>query len=130
MSDPTQTKPLTVLIVEDEVRIRSMLQMLLTTQGYKVITADTADSGLELARQQQPDLVVTDITMPGKSGIDLIKAIRSDSSLAATRILAMTGGSLKAGAEADKAGADGFLAKPFRTATILSEVERIIGRPS
>jgi CheY-like chemotaxis protein len=85
----TQTTP-RILIVEDDEQCRSMLKQFLKRNGYKVLEAKDGEEGLEMFYRKLPDLVITDILMPDKDGIDLIGEICS--SHPETKIIAITGG--------------------------------------
>jgi len=79
-----------VLIVDDEAAVVSYLEMLLRDQGYDTISAGDGASGLELARQERPDLLVLDISMPKASGTRLYKEIKLDPGLADTPVVIVT----------------------------------------
>jgi len=116
---------LTILVVEDDDFVRSLLQHVLSTSDYNVIASGEAGMALKLARQHQPDLILTDITMPGINGIDLIKMIRQDEALNNTPILALTAYRYILEEEVMNAGANVVLAKPFDLTYLLSEIERL-----
>jgi len=115
-----------ILVVDDEARIREMLQLFLDSQGYQTHTAAGGEVALTLARRHKPALIIADLMMPGMTGIGLIRELKSDAELQDILILAMTGGSLQNADEAEAAGADGFIAKPFRTAAILEEIKFLL----
>src|ERR1044071_9763131 len=68
----------TVQVVEDDFDTLHPLAELLRLKGYTVITASDAEQALQIARKQKPDLIITDIVLPGKSGLHFITAVRSD----------------------------------------------------
>ena len=70
-----------ILVVDDEPQITRVLRTALTGSGYEVRTADDGHGGLRLAREWQPDLVITDISMPNMSGIELCRQLRAESAL-------------------------------------------------
>jgi two-component system chemotaxis response regulator CheY len=103
-----------ILAIDDSAAMREILSATLTTAGYDVTLAADGNEGLEHALAIPFDLVLTDQYMPGKSGIDLICALRVNPAYAATPILLLTtesGEPFKAAARA--AGATGWIEKPL-----------------
>mgnify|MGYP002640583463 CR=1 FL=1 len=114
-----------ILIVDDDETIRSGLSELLTRHGYEVHTAQDTNSALVMWERVDVDLVITDILMPGESGLSLIQAIRDyDTSI---RIIGISGGGRNKGAGllkvAKKMGADQVLQKPISAAEIIDTVK-------
>ena len=120
-----------ILIVDDEAPMRFVIEHLLNSEGYKVFTAANGEIALELASRESFDLVMTDLIMPGKDGIETILLLRA--SQPKMKIIAMSGG-WNGGANsylrlAGKIGASSTLAKPFDKTTLLQAVEREVGAP-
>src|SRR5882724_3162324 len=91
-----------------------MYGMALEHKNYRVLTATSGDAGLELARKNLPDLILTDIHMPGTNGRDVLQMLRADPELAAKQIVLMTGNPASLPPRLGMAlGADDFLVKPF-----------------
>jgi two-component system chemotaxis response regulator CheY len=91
-----------------------MLAVMLEMDGYRVIRAEDGIEALERARQNAPDLIITDVNMPRMNGIDFIRAIRSaDNGLSATPIIAVTAYGSSFCLEACEAGANEAIAKPL-----------------
>src|ERR1035438_6778768 len=111
-----------VLIIEDEPVTALFAASCLSAAGHEVLSADNGETGLRLAVEQHPDVVITDVMMPGIHGLGVVEAIRANPQLAGTRIVVS---SMKSYAtdiqQAKNAGADRFLAKPY-TAEALQEV--------
>lgn len=102
----------TILIVEDDESLRRVLEFNLEEVGYRVLTASTGESGLETFRTERPPLVITDIQMPGISGIEVLKAIKKETP--ETLVIVITAyGSVEKAVEAMKLGAYDYLTKPF-----------------
>jgi len=120
-------KPSTVLIVEDDTVTRFWLERRLSRRGYNVFTAQDGESGLNQARQHTPDVILTDIFMPGMNGTEMIKCIRSDSILNHTPILAMTAAYNYVKEEAITAGANDVFDKPLDFDLLLSKIEGLAG---
>ncbi|MDQ7251246.1 response regulator transcription factor [Dongia sedimenti] len=104
-----------ILVIDDDADFRAMARRLLEEEGHEVIEAGTGSEGIEMFRALQPDVIVTDIFMPGKSGVETIMQIREEST--SVRIIAVSGnGGIAAGdilGSALRAGANQTLAKPF-----------------
>lgn len=117
-----------VLIIDDEVPLRQSMRRMLESAGHQVIEADNGKAGLDAYRKQPTDVVVTDIIMPQKEGIETIRELRLiDPNV---RIVAVSGGGRTQNMDflviAGKLGATETLAKPFRKEELLACVE---GRP-
>ncbi len=117
----------TVLVVEDDAAIRNNVARLLRLEGYEVHVATSGTEGLERARALRPDLVVSDINMPGIDGFALVEALRADPALATTAVLMLTAlddrASMRRGMTA---GADDYLAKPFTRVELLDALQGLL----
>jgi len=111
-----------VLVIDDEMGPRESLRMLLKP-NYQVYTADCVDAGIKLLKEKHPDAVITDIRMPGASGIDGLRRIREIDPHVA--VIMLTGfGALETAQEALRLGANDYIAKPFDA----REMREVIGR--
>ena len=115
-----------VLVVEDNAEVRAYLRELLAPR-YRVLEAEDGAEGLAVARAEQPDLVLSDVMMPGTDGLALLDAFRADEQLRETPVLLLTARA----AEADRVegltrGADGYLVKPFSAGELKARVGRLI----
>ena len=114
----------TVLVVEDDEAIRGNIVRLLELEGYEVSSAADGQAGLERARVLRPDLVISDVNMPGLDGFALVEALRADPALATASVLMLTAlddrASMRRGMSA---GADDYLAKPFTRDELLQALE-------
>lgn len=117
----------TVLIVEDDFDTLHPLAELLRLKGYKVGTATEAQQGLTVARQHPPDLIITDIALPGPSGLHFIGQVRRDPQLRATPIVVISGCGPMILVEAEAAGADCCLEKPIDIDLFWSAIDQIFG---
>jgi two-component system, chemotaxis family, chemotaxis protein CheY len=118
----------TILAVDDSGSLRQMLSFSLKAAGYGVIEAVDGKDGLEKARKQTVDLVLTDQNMPGMDGLSLIKALRGMKNYQSVPILMLTtesGEDMKAMGKA--AGANGWMAKPFDPARLTEVIRKLIG---
>jgi two-component system KDP operon response regulator KdpE len=115
-----------ILVVDDEPQITRVLRTSLTGSGYEVRTADDGYAGLRSAREWQPDLVITDISMPNMSGIELCRQLRSESTIPI--IVLSVKGEEKTKVEALDAGADDYVTKPVGMEELLARVRRNLAR--
>ena len=113
----------TVLVVEDDRSNLESLERLLSREGYKVLTAPDARAALEVLRKQRAHIVVTDLMMPGLSGLDLLKAIKSVAP--ETEVILMTAyGTVETAVEAMRGGAYDFVEKPLKRMQIVKTVAK------
>ena len=108
-----------ILLVDDDPQLRTLLGLTLRGSGYSVIEADSGVAGLELARKHLPDLILSDIDMPGGDGASLLREVRSDPELRFRQFVLMSGRPDLIGAQDIEEKADGFLAKPVRREELL-----------
>ena len=101
-----------VLVVDDEPGLRDVLEMRVESWGFRVCTASDADEAVRVARERRPDIVLTDVVLPGRSGVDLLKSLRALQPTVPV-ILMTAHGSIDLAVEAIKAGAQDFLTKPL-----------------
>ena len=114
-----------ILVIDDEKIVRDMLRNLLQHAGYQVTEAPGGDEGLRLYRAESPDLLITDVYMPGKNGIQVIKEVREKEPDA--KIIAIAAHALEALPLAKEAGADRGIGKPFDVHELLSAVKGLLG---
>jgi DNA-binding NtrC family response regulator len=106
------TPKATILIVEDEAKMRRLLELDLGDDGFQVLSAEDAETGLKLLQNNPVDLVITDLKMPGMNGLDFLQAVKRFQ--AALPVIVMTAfGTVETAVEAMKAGASDYVLKPF-----------------
>ena len=116
-----------VLVVDDNPDLRAYVSSVLQRQGYKVRTAEQGAAGLDLANRYRPDLIVTDLMMPGVSGLEMIERIRKDADLQGTPIILLTAKvDDETRLEGVEQGADAYLSKPFNDRELLAEVRNLL----
>jgi DNA-binding NtrC family response regulator len=104
-----------ILIVEDEAKMRRLLELNLGEEGFTTFSAEDAETGLKLLRENPVDLVVTDLKLPGMNGLEFLQAVKRQN--AALPVVVMTAfGSVETAVEAMKAGASDYVLKPFSLA--------------
>jgi DNA-binding NtrC family response regulator len=111
----------TILIVEDEAKMRRLLELNLGEDGFATLSAGDAESGLKLLRENTVDLVVTDLKLPGMNGLEFLQTVKRQN--AAIPVVVMTAfGTVETAVEAMKAGASDYVLKPFS----LNEMRMVI----
>jgi two-component system, OmpR family, KDP operon response regulator KdpE len=115
-----------ILVVDDEPQITRVLRTTLSSRGYSVRTAGDGDEALEVMRGWQPDVVITDLSMPNMPGLELTRRIRSKSQMPI--IVLSVRGEEKAKVEALDAGADDYVTKPFNMQELLARVRASLRR--
>ena len=118
-----------LLVIEDDLEIRTMLGYLVMKNGYALEEAGDAEEAQQLISSEKPDLIILDWMLPGKSGIEYAKLLRSDSSTKDIPIIMLTA----KGAESDKvlaldAGADDYITKPFSNKELLARIRAAMRR--
>jgi DNA-binding NtrC family response regulator len=113
----------TILIVEDEARMRRLLELDLSEAGYQTFSSADAEKGLDLLRREQIDLVLTDLKLPGLGGLEFLQAAKRLNG--ALPVVVMTAyGSVETAVEAMKAGASDYVLKPFALAEMRLVVQK------
>jgi len=117
----------TVAVIEDEDLIRKSLVMNLELEGFKVITASDGETGVALVNQQKPDLIIMDVMMPKKDGLQACRELRISG--ISTPLILLTARS----SEVDKVlgldlGADDYLGKPFGMLELIARVKALLRR--
>jgi len=127
-SDPVSkgTMPKTILIIEDDDVMRELMQLSLARSGYEVTVAEDGVRGYDTALFLKPDLIVTDIQMPGADGIHVVRRVRDTPSLEQTPILVTTAFGTGSATFALQLGANAYEPKPMNSQSFLSTVRRLL----
>ncbi|GAA1718743.1 MtrAB system response regulator MtrA [Propioniferax innocua] len=121
----TESKP-TILVVDDDAALAEMLQIVLRQEGFDSEWISTGDGALEAFRSHQPDLVLLDLMLPGRDGVDVCKDIRAESGVPVIMLTAKSDTlDVVAGLEA---GADDYVAKPFRAKELVARIRTRLRR--
>ena len=116
-----------MLLIEDNEQNRYLVTFLLEKHGYAVVAAPDGPSGIELAMQESPDLILLDIQLPRMDGYEVARALRERPTLAAIPIVAVTSYAMMGDKEkALASGCDGYLEKPINPETFVSQVEAFL----
>jgi len=120
----------TILVVDDEKKIREMLDLRLTSEGYTVIQAENGEEGVLQAKKHKPDMIIMDVMMPRMDGAEAVKVIQEDPDTKDIPVIFLTSMITKEeeneqafGIELD-AKKHKFIAKPFDTANLLAEIQK------
>ena len=122
-----------VLVVEDSPTIASVVKYFLELEGFEVLVAPDGLIGLEMALRECPDVIVSDVNMPGMGGVAMVKALRSDGRTSQVRIIMLTSeSSVESETEGLAAGADDYILKPVEPRRLAARVKalRARSRPS
>ncbi len=115
-----------VLVIDDEMQITRVLRAALSAHGYDVRTANEPEEALRMVQDWMPDLMITDLMMPGMTGIELSRAVRAKSAIPILVLSVRDQERTKI--EALDAGADDYVTKPFSTQELLARVRAHLRR--
>jgi CheY-like chemotaxis protein len=116
----------TILLIEDDDVMRELMQLSLVRSGYEVTVAEDGVRGYDTALFLKPDLIVTDIQMPGADGIHVVRRVRDTPSLERTPILVTTAFGTGSATFALQLGANAYEPKPINGQSFLSTVRRLL----
>jgi DNA-binding response OmpR family regulator len=121
--------PQTVLVCDNEEALRALVRAALEPSGCEIVEARDGDESVELARALEPDLIVLDLMMPGRSGLQVLDELRREQALEATPVIVLSARVQATDREAvARAGATRFIAKPFSPRELCAEVMNLLGR--
>ena len=116
-----------ILIVEDNPANMKLASLLLLKAGHTVLCAVDAETGLTLARANQPDLILMDIQLPGMDGLAATALLKQDPATAAIPVIALTAMAMKADREKTRAaGCDAYIAKPLRYQELYAAIDALL----
>src|SRR5690349_14806192 len=123
--------PKNVLVADDSHTMRKAIGMVFGTGDFQLTTVDNGLDAISRARELQPDLVLADVVMPGKSGYEVCETLKSDPATQHIPVLLLAG-TFEAFDEsrARSASADGYITKPFESGALLEKVRGLLGMPA
>jgi DNA-binding NtrC family response regulator len=114
-----------ILVVDDDAGIRKAISALLNGRGHEIFMAGSGEAGLELAKREEPDLVLIDVWLPGIDGLETFRSIKAQR--AKTPVIVMTGsGTMDLAIEASKIGAFDYRLKPFDPGSMLALIDKAL----
>jgi DNA-binding response OmpR family regulator len=118
-----------VLLIEDEPNIIEAISFILSRDGWSVKTHSNGADAVDIVRERQPDVLILDVMLPGKSGYDILRELRDDPLGAELPVLMLTArGQTKDREIAERAGCDAFMTKPFSNADMLETVRTLASK--
>lgn len=119
-----------VLIADDEFNIRNILDFSLHAEGLDVVEAENGEQALMMAQEENPDLIILDVMMPGMGGVETCRALKADARTAHIPVILLTARSGKdVRQEGLDAGAAKYITKPFSPQRVISVVQDLLGAP-
>ena len=116
------------MLIEDEPSIAEAIRFLLTRDGWQVTALADGGAAEQAVRQDRPDLVILDLMLPGRSGLEILTALRADPALSGMPVMMLTAkGQGRDREAAERAGADLFMAKPFANAEFVAAARSLVG---
>lgn len=119
-----------ILIVDDQVEVRELVQVTLEIGDYQILTADNGQQALDIAQAEHPDIILMDIMMPGSNvdGLEACRRLKSNPETAPITIVMLSAKGQESDILAGRAaGADDYFTKPFSPIALIEKVEQVIG---
>ena len=121
------SEPKRILLIDDHQTVFRLLEAIVRIKGYKLLYAESGQQGIVAARQEQPDLILLDVMMPDIDGFKVCQYLKENEDTKGIPIMFLTArgsdGDLETGR---KAGADGFMTKPFQAIEVLKQIETLL----
>ena len=120
-----------VLVADDEHNIRHILDFSLHAEGFTVLSALNGEDAFNLAVEEDPDLIILDVMMPGQSGVETCRALKQDSRTGHLPVILLTARTTREDrAEGLAAGANRYITKPFSPQKVVEAVLELLGTPA
>ncbi len=120
-----------ILVAEDDSDLRLLVSLKLESCGHQVVSVEDGSLAAQNCRSMRPDLVILDLMMPGMSGLEVCRFIKSDPELSSTPVILLTARAQASDVEAGKAaGVDEYLTKPFSPRELAGRVDLLLGVPT
>jgi two-component system, OmpR family, alkaline phosphatase synthesis response regulator PhoP len=122
-----EVRKIKIVVAEDDENSRIILVKTLEKSGYEVLAAPDGTSALELLKRSVPDLLISDINMPGMNGLELLKTVRTDENLKSIRVILLTGRSSDEEVMSGiTEGADYYITKPYIPKSVLDAIKMVL----
>jgi DNA-binding response OmpR family regulator len=119
-----------VLVVDDDPVILKLLQVNFEMEGYVVTTAADGVKGLQAAREERPDVIISDVMMPHMNGLELVAALGADETTGAIPVILLSARAQETDVnDGLHAGADDYVTKPFDPLELIDRVQQLLARP-
>ena len=119
-----------ILIVDDQVEVRELVQVTLEIGDYQILTAENGQQAIEIAQVEHPDIILMDIMMPGSNvdGLEACRRLKANSDTSDITIVMLSAKGQESDITAGEiAGADDYFTKPFSPIALIEKVEQVIG---
>lgn len=117
-----------ILYVEDNAQNKRLVRKILTSRGYEVLEAEDGLAGVEITKNEMPDLILMDINIPGMDGLEATGVIKSNTETRHIPVIALTANAMRGDAERFlAAGCDGYLPKPINMTDLIETVRGFLG---
>jgi CheY-like chemotaxis protein len=119
-----------ILIVDDQVEVRELVQVTLEIGDYQILTAENGQEAIQIAQAEHPDIILLDIMMPGSDidGLEACRRLKSDAQTSDITIVMLSAKGQESDISAgNDAGADDYFTKPFSPIALIEKVEQVIG---
>jgi DNA-binding response OmpR family regulator len=118
-----------ILVADDDVDIRELVEFKLSTLGHDVVAVSDGAAAVDACQEERPDLAVLDVMMPGMSGLDAVRAIRSDPGLSDLPVILLTARAQEDDVDTGfDSGADDYITKPFSPRELATRVQALLAR--
>ena len=118
-----------IVVADDDVDIRDLVEFKLTTLGHQIVTVADGSSAVDACRTSRPDLAVLDVMMPGLTGLEAVREIRSNPALKDIPVILLTARAQQSDVQTGyDSGADDYITKPFSPKDLASRVEALLAR--
>jgi DNA-binding response OmpR family regulator len=118
-----------IVVADDDVDIRDLVEFKLTTLGHQIVTVADGSSAVDACRTTRPDLAVLDVMMPGLTGLEAVRELRSNPALKDIPVILLTARAQQSDVQTGfDCGADDYITKPFSPKDLASRVEALLAR--
>ena len=119
-----------IVVADDSVTIQKSIAITFAQEDFKVTYSNNGDEALVKAQTIQPDMIIADVSMPGKTGFEVCKTIKNDPNLKDTKVLLLAGGQEELNEnQIQSIGADGYIIKPFESQNFIDKVHQVLDAP-